>query len=418
MKFNKLITLHLLTLNLMTISIAESQLPKKAETVHLKGSDIYYEVHGSGKPLLLLHGFTHSSKSWLPYLDDFSTDFEVYLIDLKGHGKSSQFTDKLSIRAAAYDVLELIEYLKIDSINAIGYSYGGDVLFQLALLKPGLINSMVIIGACGICDIRKFPKWIDFLSYENISNLPWMREVHQSEDQIKSILNQVKNYNVNVTEAEFRSIKTRVLLVIGDGEDSILWEDILRAKNNLPDVSLWVIPNTGHGAHKDKNKEEFTAKSKNFIHHKPLINIDTSEKTSLLKKAVQAVNDRNFTILATYLTDNFKRHDLTSAFPDQEVGTGAGINFVQTLIQAVPDVRFNIVEILSENDRAVIRFQFTGTHNGELFGLSPTGKKIDFSGVNFYRFENEKIAEVWQIWDWGGVLKQIGILDINKLKKK
>lgn len=250
---------------LMTTTMGISQTPKKSETVYLNGTKIYYEVYGNGTPLFFLHGFTHSSSSWQPYLNDYINDFEVYLIDLKGHGKSDPFTETLSIQSAAHDVDELIKHLKLDSINAIGYSYGGDILFQLALLNPGLIKSMVVIGACGICNIKNFPVWIDFLSYKNIDNLPWMREVHENEDQIKSILAQLPNYNVTVSEAEFRSISARVLLVFGDGEDSVLWEDIMKAKNNLPSVSLWVVPNMGHRAHKDNNKDEFVRISKDFL---------------------------------------------------------------------------------------------------------------------------------------------------------
>ena len=59
------------------------------------------------------------------------------------------FTEKLSIKSVASDVDALIHYLKLDSINAIGFSYGGDVLVQLALMNPDLIKSMIIIGACG-----------------------------------------------------------------------------------------------------------------------------------------------------------------------------------------------------------------------------------------------------------------------------
>lgn len=247
------------------MTAAFSQIPKKAETAQINGIQVYYEVYGNGTPLFFLHAFTQSSKSWLPYLNDYINDYEVYLVDLKGHGKSSPFTETLSIQSAARDVEGLIKYLQLDSINAIGYSYGGDILFQLALLQPGLIKSMVVIGACGICNMQNSPKWIDFLSYKNIDNLPWMRESHTNEEQIKSILAQVPNYNVSVSETEFRSITARVLLVFGDGEDSILWEDILKAKNYLPNVSLWVVPNTGHGAHKETNKDEFVRISKQFL---------------------------------------------------------------------------------------------------------------------------------------------------------
>ncbi|MFI5130037.1 MAG: alpha/beta fold hydrolase [Chitinophagales bacterium] len=241
-----------------------SQTPKKAETVTLNGSNIYYEVYGHGQPLFLLHGYTHSSKEWLPYVSDYVNDFEVYLLDLKGHGKSSKFSEKLSIMKVAEDMDHLVRHLKLDSIYAIGYSFGGDILFQLALLHPGLIKSMVVVGSCGIADIRLFPQWVEYLSYKNISNLPWMREEQTSEEQIKSILEQVPNYIVSVSAEEFKSIPAKTLLIIGDHEDSILWEDLLTAKSNLPNSYLWVIPNASHRAHKE-NKTDFIKVSKEFL---------------------------------------------------------------------------------------------------------------------------------------------------------
>ncbi len=242
-----------------------SQTPKKAEVVSLNGTDIYYEVYGKGEPLFLLHGFTQSSKSWLPFVPDYAKDFEVYLVDLKGHGKSGAFTEKLNIKAVANDVDALIKFLKLDSINAIGFSYGGDVLFQLALLNPGLIKSMISIGACGSWDIHDYPDWIEYLSYKNIGNLPWMQEEQTSEEQIRAILDQIANYTVNVSDAEMQSIKARTLFVMGDLDDSIPLEDISRVRKNLANSFLWILPNTGHRAHVDKNKIEFVRVSKEFF---------------------------------------------------------------------------------------------------------------------------------------------------------
>ncbi len=82
-------TLYLIATLQISFSIGFSQTPKKAEMVSLNGTTIYYEVFGTGQPLFLLHGFTETSKSWLPFVEDYAKDFEVYLFDLKGHGRSS-----------------------------------------------------------------------------------------------------------------------------------------------------------------------------------------------------------------------------------------------------------------------------------------------------------------------------------------
>lgn len=244
---------------------SSAQSPTKSEIVSLNGTKIYYEVYGKGEPLFLLHGFTQSSKSWLQFVPYYINDFEVYLVDLKGHGKSGMFTENLSIKSAASDLDALIQYLHLNSINTIGFSYGGDVLVQLALIKPDLIKSMIIIGSCGSWTSSEFPKWVEYLSYKNIKNLPWMRDQQTSEEQIRSILDQIVNYNITVTDTELKSIRAKTLIVVGDKEDSITFECILSAKNNIPNSFLWIVPNADHRAHKDKNQEDFIRISKDFF---------------------------------------------------------------------------------------------------------------------------------------------------------
>lgn len=92
-----------------------------------------------------------------------------------------------------------------------------------------------------------------------------MHEQQTSEEQIRSILDQVVNYNVIVSEEELKTIKARTLIVVGDKEDSITFECILSAKNNIPKSFLWIVPNTDHRAHKDKNQDDFVRISKDFF---------------------------------------------------------------------------------------------------------------------------------------------------------
>lgn len=249
-----------------------SQVPKNAKLVNVNGTDIYYEVYGEGSPLFLLHGYTFSSKYWLPYVSDYENQFEVYLVDLTGHGKSSQFQETLSIRSVAEDLNALINYLELDQIQGIGYSYGGDVLFHLSLINPNVLKSMVSIGALGSWDIREFPDWLEFFSYENVDNLPWIHAYQNSEKQIQSILDQMVNYIVNISDEELKSIKAKTLLIFGDDDDSIPLEEINRVRKFLPDSDLWIVPNSGHNAHEGKNKKDFVRISKEFLMDKKTVN--------------------------------------------------------------------------------------------------------------------------------------------------
>lgn len=246
-------------------NIIFSQTPKKSESVLINGKSIYYEIYGEGKPLFLLHGYTQSSKSWKPYIKDFEKEYEVYLVDLTGHGRSESFKQDLSIRAVAIDLNYLIKYLKLEKIKAIGFSFGGDVLYQLALINPNMIESMITIGAVGTWTIQNFPEYLEAFTFENRDNFPWLKESHEGDGQTKALMNQFKNYNIRLSDKEIQSIKPEVLIMVGDDDESIDLKEVIRVRKNLTNSDLWILPDVSHGAHEGKNKEAFLTKSKLFL---------------------------------------------------------------------------------------------------------------------------------------------------------
>jgi len=261
----KLITL--LAFILMSTTLL-SQAPKKSELVFINGKKIYYEVYGKGKPLFLLHGYTLSSKHWLPYVKDFDQEYEVYVIDLTGHGKSDAFKETLSIKSVAKDLNALIEYLKLDKIKAIGFSFGGDVLYHLALLNPNLIESMITIGAVGTWSVDDFPEYKEAFTFEKRADFPWIQDFHKTDERIKALMEQFNNYIVKVSTEELQSIKPEVLIMIGDDDAGMDLTEVARVKKNLPNSDLWILPNVSHGAHEGETKGEFIIKAKAFLSKK------------------------------------------------------------------------------------------------------------------------------------------------------
>lgn len=240
-------------------------LPRKAEFVSINGKQLYYEMYGQGSPLFLLHGYTQSSVSWKSYVPDFVDDYEIYLVDLTGHGKSEPFKEDLSIRSVAEDLQALIQYLQLPKIKAIGFSFGGDVLYQLALLEPVLIESMITIGAVGSWSILDFPQYLEAFTFENRDNFSWLANSHAGDEQIKGVLTQFKNYIVKLTDEELQSIKPEVLIMMGDDDQGMNLREVVRVRENLPTSDLWIMPDVAHGAHEDENKEEFIKKAKRFL---------------------------------------------------------------------------------------------------------------------------------------------------------
>lgn len=163
--------------------------------------------------------------------------------------------------------MDLLTHFSVEKINAIGFSYGGEILFQLALLKPDVIGSMVIIGSCGTWNANDFPEFLEFMTYENIGQMPWMHEQQQSEERIKNIIEQLPNYSISLTNEELKSIKARTLLIVGDNDAWTPLECILKAKSHIPESYLWVVPNTEHNILRE-NKDLFLRITNDFLSQK------------------------------------------------------------------------------------------------------------------------------------------------------
>lgn len=255
----------IILLLLLSTTYTFCQTPKKTETVSVNGKNIYYEVYGEGKPLFFLHGYSLSSKHWQPYVADFYKDYKVYLIDLTGHGKSESFKEDLSIKSVAEDLNALIVHLKLEKLQAIGFSFGGDVLYQLALLRPELIASMITIGAVGTWTVNDFPEYQKVFTFENRANFPWLKSDHRDDEKIKGILEQFKNYTVKLSDQELQSVKPEVLIILGDDDEGMDFTEVARVKKNLPKSDLWVLPNVAHSAHEGETKPQFIKVAKAFL---------------------------------------------------------------------------------------------------------------------------------------------------------
>ncbi|MEI6313054.1 MAG: alpha/beta hydrolase [Bacteroidota bacterium] len=108
---------------------------------------IYCKEYGSGTPLFLLHGAMVTMSDWENQIPALSTKFRVICIDSRGHGKSS-FTDKeITYHMMAEDMINIMNYLKIDSANYVGFGDGGNIVIQLAMEHPEKIIKMAVINS-------------------------------------------------------------------------------------------------------------------------------------------------------------------------------------------------------------------------------------------------------------------------------
>ena len=112
----------------------------------VNGIKLYYEVHGSGRPLVQLHGGLGSIEMFGLNLQRFATGHQVIAVDLQGHGRTADIDRPITVQAMGEDIAALIRHLKIERADVVGYSLGGGVAFQVALRHPELVRKLVLIS--------------------------------------------------------------------------------------------------------------------------------------------------------------------------------------------------------------------------------------------------------------------------------
>ena len=116
------------------------------EYADVNGIKLYYETHGAGRPLVLLHGGLGSGDMFGPNLAALAAGRRVITVDLQGHGRTADIDRPLSTELMAGDIAALIKHLKLDQPDVMGYSLGGGVAFFVALRHPELVGKLVLVS--------------------------------------------------------------------------------------------------------------------------------------------------------------------------------------------------------------------------------------------------------------------------------
>ena len=113
----------------------------------VNGINLYYETHGSGRPLVLLHGGLGSGEMFGPVVPLLAQHHQVITPDLQGHGRTADIERPIDVRLMAGDIAALIDHLGLDKPDVVGSSLGGGVALQLAFQHPEKIRKLVAVSA-------------------------------------------------------------------------------------------------------------------------------------------------------------------------------------------------------------------------------------------------------------------------------
>jgi pimeloyl-ACP methyl ester carboxylesterase len=142
-----MLTATFLLMALVPADESAQQKPTKAYA-QVNGVKMYYEVHGTGEPVVLLHGaFMTITNNWTEWIGELSKTRKVIAVEMQGHGRTADIERDITSENLADDVAALLEKLKIPKADLIGYSMGGGVAMQCAIRHPDKVRKVVVISS-------------------------------------------------------------------------------------------------------------------------------------------------------------------------------------------------------------------------------------------------------------------------------
>ena len=211
-------------------------------TVRTSGGELHYRVSGTGKPLLLLHGYSGYGEQWRNFLDEFANSYRVIAVDLPGHGQSSKLRGSFVISDVARDMWQLMDLLGVKQIYGVGYSAGGMTLLQMALQEPSRVQSMVLAASAFTVLEDRSGEPFELLPEAYRQDL--LRNHNGDMEKIRSMLS--AKFVADIKVSDLRDLKTPTLLVSGDRDESFPLPVVVETYVALPRAKLWLVPGVGH----------------------------------------------------------------------------------------------------------------------------------------------------------------------------
>lgn len=246
----RFIPLVFTTLLILGVEAKAQQIPPEGHFASVNGIEMYYEIHGQGSPLVLLHAFTRSGQDWQPFIADLAKQYRLIIPDLRGHGRSTNPTNQFTHRQSALDVFALLDQLKIDRFKAMGIRTGGMTLTHMATQQPARVEAMILIGST-IYYPEQARAILRGVSVEKMSPQDWeaLRQIHKrGDDQIRALFTQFHNFkdsydDMNFTPPYLATIKAKTFIIQGDRDRFFPVSIAVEMYRSIPNAYLWIVPN-------------------------------------------------------------------------------------------------------------------------------------------------------------------------------
>ena len=240
---------------------AESQ--ETGQRVSVNGMQMYYEVSGQGKPIVVLHGAYMDIPTMGGIIPKLAETHRVYALEFQGHGRTTDIDRPITYEHLADDVAAFMDAVKLEKADIFGYSMGGEAALQLAIRHPAKVDKLV--AASVAYDLRgwqpAFTAFIPQMSVEGFLQMPFFKEQADRKPGFPNLIAKLIQLEKEpmAWEAGVKQLKMPVLVIAGDADVSTLEHTVALFKllgggvmgdmgQPLPTARLAIMPATSHTA--------------------------------------------------------------------------------------------------------------------------------------------------------------------------
>jgi pimeloyl-ACP methyl ester carboxylesterase len=243
--------------------------PAKSGHIPVNGLNYYYEIHGAGEPLLLLHGGLGQIGMFGPVLPLLAASRQVIGVDLHGHGRTRLGDRPISLEAMGDDMAALVKALGHEQVDVLGYSMGGGVALRMAIQHPGSVRRLVVASAPFAHEgfypeIREAMGHVSSAAFETMKETPMYKSYAAVAPDVSEFPKLLEAMGKLITKpydwsAEVKTLKMPVMLVYGDGdmfrpEHMVQFYQLLGGglkdsgwrRENMPRNRLAILPDFTH----------------------------------------------------------------------------------------------------------------------------------------------------------------------------
>jgi pimeloyl-ACP methyl ester carboxylesterase len=226
---------------------------RKGRFATVNGLKMYYEIHGNGQPLVLLHGggsTIHSTFGRI--LEELAKTHQVIAVELQAHGHTPDLDRPLSFEQDADDVASLLEQLHIAKTDVMGFSNGGTTSLQIAIRHPELVNKLVLASTTYKLDGMQSGFW-DGMQHASLQDMPKpLKDAYLEANPDPQGLQAMFDRDIarmmafqDISDADLQGIQAPTMVLNGDAE-VVRAEHALALSRTLPHAQLAILPG-GHG---------------------------------------------------------------------------------------------------------------------------------------------------------------------------